>query len=85
MPSIRIGFTTDFNLRSRQVGIGTTLPTSRLDVRGQILSDNSAGGGGVSTITRYDGFLTTTQGIGNTEITRPSPCVAELRSQTNRE
>jgi hypothetical protein len=66
MPSIRIGFSTDFNLTSEQVGIGTTLPTARLDVRGQIRSDNAAGGGGISTFTEYQGFLHSKQGIGNT-------------------
>ena len=65
MPSIRIGFSTDFNLTSEQVGIGTTLPTARLDVAGQILSDDSAGSGGVSTVTRYSGFLDESQGLGN--------------------
>jgi hypothetical protein len=65
MPSIRIGFSTDFNVTSEQVGIGTTLPTARLDVRGQILADNSAGGGGISTLTRYDGFLNKTQSLPN--------------------
>ena len=65
MPSIRIGFGTDFNLISSSVGIGSTLPTERLDVRGQVRADNSAGSGGVSTITRYDGYLTSTQVIGN--------------------
>ena len=65
MPSIRIGFGTDFNLISSSVGIGSTLPTERLDVRGQVRADNSAGSGGVSTITRYDGFLGRTQVIGN--------------------
>jgi hypothetical protein len=34
-----------------------------LDVRGQILSDNSRGGGGVSTVTRYDGFLDSEQRV----------------------
>ena len=63
MPSIRIGFSTDFNLTSEQVGIGTTLPSARLDVAGQILSDNSSGSGGVSTVTRYDGFLGSEQRV----------------------
>jgi hypothetical protein len=63
MPSIRIGFSTDFNLTSEQVGIGTTLPSARLDVAGQILSDNSSGSGGLSTITRYDGFLGSEQRV----------------------
>ena len=65
MPSIRIGFSTDFNLTSEQVGIGTTLPSARLDVAGQIRSDDSAGSGGVSTVTRYAGFLDEAQGLGN--------------------
>jgi hypothetical protein len=65
MPSIRIGFSTDFNLTSEQIGIGTTNPTARLDVAGQILSDDSAGSGGVSTVTRYSGFLDEAQGLGN--------------------
>ena len=66
MPSIRIGFSTDFNLVGEQVGIGTTNPTARLEVAGQILADNTAGSGGISTLTRYDGFLHTAQDIGNT-------------------
>ena len=66
MPSIRIGFSTDFNLVGEQVGIGTTNPTARLEVAGQILADNASGSGGISTLTRYDGFLQSAQGIGNT-------------------
>ena len=65
MPKIRIGFATDINLVNEQVGIGTTNPTARLDVRGQIRADNSAGGGGISTLTRYDGFLNKTQSLPN--------------------
>ena len=65
MPSIRIGFSTDLNLVNEQVGIGTTNPTARLDVRGDIRADNSAGSGGISTLTRYDGFLNKTQSLPN--------------------
>ncbi len=71
MPSIRIGFSTDFNLTNEQVGIGTTVPTARLDVRGQILSDNLLGSGGVSTVTRYDGFLSEKQVLaGNITVSQ---------------
>ncbi len=56
MPSIRIGLSTDFNLVGEQVGIGTTNPAARLDVAGQILADNTAGSGGVSTFREYQGF-----------------------------
>jgi len=57
MSSIRIGFSTDFNLKDEQVGIGTEFPTARLEVRGNILAENILDSGGISTITRYDGFL----------------------------
>ncbi len=65
MPSIRIGFATDINLVNEQVGIGTTNPTARLDVRGQIRANNSAGGGGITTFTTYDGFLHSQQNLTN--------------------
>jgi len=66
MPSIRIGFSTDFNLVGEQVGIGTTNPAARLEVAGPILADNTAGSGGISTLTRYDGFLQPDQRVVNT-------------------
>ena len=66
MPSIRIGFSTDFNLVGEQVGIGTTNPAARLEVAGPILADNTSGGGGISTLTRYDGFLQPDQRVVNT-------------------
>tara|TARA_B100000287_G_scaffold423362_1_gene466529 strand:- start:8 stop:1378 length:1371 start_codon:yes stop_codon:yes gene_type:complete len=66
MPSIRIGFSTDFNLVGEQVGIGTTNPAARLEVAGPILADNTSGGGGISTLTRYDGFLQPDQRVINT-------------------
>ena len=65
MPSIRIGLSTDFNLTNELVGINTTVPSVRLDVRGQILSENTAGGTGVSTLTRYDGFLNKEQRLAD--------------------
>jgi hypothetical protein len=66
MPSIRIGFSTDFNLTGEQIGIGTTNPTARLDVAGQIVSEKTVDRGGISTVTRYGGFLDESQGLSNT-------------------
>ena len=74
MPKIRIGLSTDFNLRSENVGIGTTNPTSRLDVAGQILVDNTAGGGGVSTFREYQGFHQTQSNITNNVLIDNGDC-----------
>ena len=63
MPKLRIGFSTDFNLKNEQVGVGTDNPTARLDVRGNILAVNISDTGGISTISRYDGFLNKTQSL----------------------
>ena len=65
MPKIRIGLSTDFNLVGEQVGIGTANPTARVDVAGQILVDNTAGSGGVSTFREYQGFHQTQSNITN--------------------
>ena len=68
MPKIRIGFSTDFNLVNEQVGIGTTNPESRLNVPGQVLADNTAGSGGVSTYREYQGFHQTQSNVSNTVL-----------------
>ena len=68
MPKIRIGLSTDFNLVGEQVGIGTTNPTARLDVAGQILADNTAGSGGISTFREYQGFHQTQSNVSNTVL-----------------
>ena len=79
MPSIRIGLGTDLNLTSELVGINSTSPTTRLDVRGSIRADNTAGSGGISTFTSYDGFLTTQQRLAN-NITINQPTKGNLNS-----
>ena len=56
MPSIRIGYSSEFVLRNELVGIGSTATSERLDVAGQIRSENTAGSGGVSTFREYQGF-----------------------------
>ena len=65
MPKIRIGLSTDFNLLGEQVGIGTTNPTARVEVAGQILADNAGGSGGISTYKEYQGFHQTQSGISH--------------------
>ena len=66
MPSIRIGLSTDFNLTGSQIGIGTTNPTAKVEVAGQILSENTSGSGGISTFKEYQGFSQIEGGISNT-------------------
>jgi predicted RecA/RadA family phage recombinase len=65
MPSIRIGYSSEFVLRNELVGIGSTATNSRLDVAGQIRSENTAGSGGVSTFREYQGFSQTQAEISN--------------------
>lgn len=79
MPSIRIGFSTDFVLVNEQVGINTTNPTALLDVRGQIRADRTTGSGGITTLTTYDGFLQSRQTVG-TNISIASTTKGNLNS-----
>ncbi len=79
MPKIRIGFSTDFNLVNEQVGIGTTNPDSRLNVPGQILADNTAGSGGVSTYREYQGFHQTQSNVSH-KVTIDATTAGNLNS-----
>ena len=79
MPKIRIGFSTDFNLVNEQVGIGTTNPESRLNVPGQILADNTAGSGGVSTYREYQGFYQTQSNVSH-KVTIDATTAGNLNS-----
>ena len=65
MPSIRVGLSTQFNLKNEQVGIGTTNPTATLEVLGDIKAPDVTGSGGISTFREYQGFQQTQQGIAN--------------------
>jgi hypothetical protein len=65
MPSIRIGYSSEFVLRNELVGIGSTATSERLDVAGQIRSENTAGSGGVSTFREYQGFSQTEAELSN--------------------
>ena len=65
MPSIRVGFSTDLNIRGGNTGIGITNPTANLEVAGQITAEDAAGSGGVSTFREYQGFSQSEARISN--------------------
>ena len=56
MPSIRVGFSSDLNITGGNTGIGTAIPTARLEVSNGIVAERAAGGGGISTFKEYQGF-----------------------------
>ena len=59
MPSIRVGFSSDLNITGGNTGIGTAIPTARLEVSNGIVAERAAGGGGISTFKEYQGFSQT--------------------------
>jgi hypothetical protein len=61
MPANRIGFSSDFVLVNQQVGIGTTLPAAKLQVKGTLKGDFNVSG--VSTLTVYGGFVGQKQNV----------------------
>ena len=61
MPAIRSGFGSDFVLKNEKIGIGSTTPTSALDVAGAIKGDFAITG--VATLTSYGGFVAQNQHI----------------------
>ena len=65
MPSIRVGFSSDLNIRGGKVGFGTTNLTADLEVAGQITAEDAAGSGGVSTFREYQGFSQSEARISN--------------------
>ena len=65
MPSIRVGFSSDLNIRGGKVGFGTTNLTANLEVAGQITAEDAAGSGGVSTFREYQGFSQSEARISN--------------------
>jgi hypothetical protein len=67
MPSYRIGFGSDFNLRDAKVGIGTTLGRTKLDVVGVSKADFNISG--VSTLTSYAGLVAQKQNIIDATVT----------------
>ena len=61
MPSIRVGFGSDYTLKNQRVGIGTDNPRAELDVRGTLKGDFNITG--VSTLSVYSGFAAQKQNI----------------------
>ena len=61
MPSIRIGFASDFTLKGSNIGIGTTTADVKLQVPGTLKGDLSITG--VSTLTVYSGFAPQKQNV----------------------
>ena len=61
MPSIRIGFASDFTLNNSLVGFGTTTADQKLEVAGTLKGDFQITG--VTTLTEYSGFVAQQQHI----------------------
>ena len=57
MAKVRIGFSTHFEVENEKVGIGTDAALDALHVTGNIIADGFDLGGGITTITTYDGFI----------------------------
>ena len=61
MPSIRVGFGSDYTLKNQNIGIGTDNPRATLDVIGTLKGDISVSG--VNTLSVYEGFVSEFQNI----------------------
>ena len=61
MAKIRVGFSSDFNVKGNNVGFGTSNPTALLDVVDTLKGDFNISG--VTTLTSYGGFVAQNQRI----------------------
>ena len=61
MAKIRVGFSSDFNVKGNNVGFGTSNPTALLDVVDTLKGDFNISG--VATLTSYGGFVAQNQRI----------------------
>jgi hypothetical protein len=61
MPSIRVGFGSDYTLKNQNIGIGTDNPRARLDVVGALKGDFNVSG--VNTLSVYEGFVPEFQNV----------------------
>ena len=67
MPSIRVGYGSDFVVKNQRVGIGTDDPQATLEVRGGIKANFEISG--VTTLTSYAGFIPQKQNIATKSTT----------------
>ena len=67
MPSIRVGYGSDFVVKNQKVGIGTDDPQATLEVRGGIKANFEISG--VTTLTSYAGFIPQKQNIATKSTT----------------
>jgi len=68
MAKVRIGFSTQFELENETVGIGTDEALDTLHVTGDIIAHGLDIGGGITTITTYDGFINKEVKLTNPDI-----------------
>ena len=68
MSKVRIGFSTHFEVENETVGIGTDSALDTLHVTGDITAHNIDAGGGITTITTYEGFVNKEVTLTNTDI-----------------
>jgi len=75
MPSLRVGFGSDFVVKDQRVGIGTADPRATLDVVGTLKGDLNLTG--VTTLTTYSGFTPQKQSVDNVIITTSVTTISE--------
>jgi hypothetical protein len=75
MPSIRIGFSSDFTLKNQLVGIGTDTADVKLEVSGVLKGDFNISG--VTTLTSYGGFFPQKQSGDGVTITGEVNTISE--------
>jgi len=75
MPSLRVGFGSDFVVKDQRVGIGTADPRVTLDVVGTLKGDLNLTG--VTTLTTYSGFTPQKQSVDNVIITTSVTTISE--------
>jgi len=68
MAKVRIGFSTHFEVENETVGIGTDSALDTLHVTGDITAHNIDAGGGITTVTTYEGFIDKEVTLTNTDI-----------------